>query len=114
MKFISEFNDINVNTAEYANVINNRFNIFIDLNIDNLLILIDEREDWFFIFLRGIHVSALATISIKNRITRVLPRGDVESDFNTLPFLSREHDNDRPGVLYYNSRYLQLGSSKTL
>ncbi len=45
VKPISEFNDIKVNIAEYTNVINDRFNIFIDFNIDNLLILIDGREN---------------------------------------------------------------------
>ena len=45
VKSISEFNDIDVNITEYADVINNRFNIFIDPNTDNLLVLIDERED---------------------------------------------------------------------
>jgi hypothetical protein len=45
MKSISEFNDIKINTAEYANVIDDRFNIFIDLNIDNLLILINGKEN---------------------------------------------------------------------
>jgi len=45
VKLISEFNDIDVNITEYADVINNRFNIFIDPNTDNLLVLIDERED---------------------------------------------------------------------
>ncbi len=104
MKSISEFNDIKVNIAEYINVINDRFNTFIDPNIDNLLILVNEKENWFSIFLiREIHISALTTISIENRITRVLPRGGVESDFNTFLSLSRKHDNDRPGILYYNS-----------
>ncbi len=42
---ISEFNKININTAEYANVLNDWFNIFINPNIDSLLVLIDESED---------------------------------------------------------------------
>ena len=45
VKPINEFNGIKVNIAEYTNVINDRFNIFIDFNIDNLLILIDGREN---------------------------------------------------------------------
>ena len=45
VKLINEFNDINVNIAEYVNVINNRFNIFINLNTDSLLVLVDGRED---------------------------------------------------------------------
>ncbi len=35
------------------------------------------------------HVSVLVTVSAENRITRVLPRGNTKSDFNTLPPLSR-------------------------
>jgi len=35
------------------------------------------------------YVSALATVSIENRIARVLSRGGAESDFNTFPSLSR-------------------------
>lgn len=42
----SESNEINIDTAEYANVLNDRFNIFINLNPDSLLILIDGDEDW--------------------------------------------------------------------
>jgi hypothetical protein len=45
IKSINEFNNINVDTAEYADIINNRFNIFIDLNTDSLLISINERKD---------------------------------------------------------------------
>jgi len=45
VKPISEFNDIKVNTVEYADVINNRFNTFIDFNVDNFLILVNGRED---------------------------------------------------------------------
>src|SRR6266511_4534048 len=37
VKLISEFNDINVNIVEYADVIDDRFNIFIDPNIDSFL-----------------------------------------------------------------------------
>jgi len=42
----------------------------------------------------------------------MLPRENVKSDFNTLLSLSREHDNDRSGVLYYNNKYLQLNPPK--
>ncbi len=45
VKPINEFNNINVDTIEYADVINNQFNTFIDPNTDNLLILIDGREN---------------------------------------------------------------------
>jgi len=45
VKLISEFNDINVNIVEYADVIDDRFNIFIDPNIDSFLVLVDGRED---------------------------------------------------------------------
>jgi len=45
VKLISEFNDINVDIAEYTDVINNRFNIFIDPNTDSLLILINKKEN---------------------------------------------------------------------
>jgi hypothetical protein len=41
----SESNEININTAEYANVLNDRFNIFINLNTDSLLIPIDGDEN---------------------------------------------------------------------
>jgi hypothetical protein len=41
----SEFNEININIAEYTNVLNDRFNIFINLNTDSLLIPIDGDED---------------------------------------------------------------------
>jgi len=104
VKPIGEFNDIKVNIVEYTNVIDDRFDIFIDSNIDSLLVLVDGIEDWFSVFLiRGIYVSALVTVSIENRIARVLPREGVESDFNIFFFLSRKHDDDRPGVLYYSS-----------
>ncbi len=43
VKLISEFNDIKVNIVEYADVINDWFNIFIDFNIDSLLVLVDGR-----------------------------------------------------------------------
>jgi hypothetical protein len=45
VKPIGEFNDIKINTAEYADVIDDRFNAFIDPNIDSLLVLVDGRED---------------------------------------------------------------------
>jgi hypothetical protein len=45
VKPINESNDINVNTAEYADVIDNRFDIFIDLTIDSLLVLMNGREN---------------------------------------------------------------------
>jgi hypothetical protein len=45
VKPIGEFNDIEVDTAEYADVINDRFNIFIDFNIDSLLVLVNGREN---------------------------------------------------------------------
>jgi hypothetical protein len=41
----SESNEINVNIAEYANVLDDRFNIFINPNTDNFLIPIDGNED---------------------------------------------------------------------
>jgi hypothetical protein len=41
----NEFNEININIAEYANVLDDRFNIFINLNTDSLLIPIDGDED---------------------------------------------------------------------
>jgi hypothetical protein len=44
VKPISEFNDIKVNTAEYADVINDRFDTFIDLNIDSLLVLVNGKK----------------------------------------------------------------------
>ncbi len=47
---ISEFNEININIVEYTNVLDDRFNIFINLNNNNLLILINESEDWLFVF----------------------------------------------------------------
>ena len=104
VKPINEFNGIKINIAEYTDVINDRFNIFIDPNIDNLLILVDGRENWFFVSLIWeIHVFILATIFIENRITRILPRGNVKSNFNTLPPFSRKHDDDRPGISHYNN-----------
>ena len=42
----SEFNEINIDIAEYANVFNDRFKIFINFNTDSLLIPIDGDEDW--------------------------------------------------------------------
>ncbi len=45
VKPISEFNGIEVNIAEYTDVINDQFNIFIDPNIDSLLILMDGKKD---------------------------------------------------------------------
>ena len=45
VKPIDEFNDIKVNIIEYADVIDDRFNTFIDPNIDSLLILVDGREN---------------------------------------------------------------------
>jgi len=45
VKPISEFNGIEVNIVEYTDVINDRFDIFIDPNIDSLLISVDGRED---------------------------------------------------------------------
>jgi hypothetical protein len=41
----SESNEINVDIAEYANVFDDRFNIFINPNTDSFLILIDGDED---------------------------------------------------------------------
>jgi hypothetical protein len=41
----SESNEINVNIAEYANVLNDRFNIFVNPNTDSLLIPIDGNEN---------------------------------------------------------------------
>jgi hypothetical protein len=104
VKFISEFNDIKVDITEYINVIDDRFNIFIDFNIDNFLIPINGRENWFFVFLiREIHVSILATISIENRITRILSRENAEFDFNIFLSLSRKHDDDRSDISYYSN-----------
>ncbi len=45
VKPINEFNDIDVDIVEYTDVINNRFDIFIDFNVDSLLVPINERED---------------------------------------------------------------------
>jgi hypothetical protein len=44
VKSIGEFNDIKINITEYADVIDDRFNIFIDLNIDNLLISVNGKK----------------------------------------------------------------------
>jgi hypothetical protein len=46
----SESNEININIAEYANVLDDRFNIFINLNIDNFLVLMNGDEDWLSVF----------------------------------------------------------------
>jgi hypothetical protein len=62
----------------------------------------------------GIHVSALATVSIENRIAQVPPRGGAESDFDTPPlFLPQAITIDR-AYRNYSSGYLQLGPPGTL
>ena len=45
VKPISEFNGIEIDTAEYADVIDDRFDTFIDPNVDSLLVPVDGRED---------------------------------------------------------------------
>ena len=42
---ISESNKIDVDIVEYANVFDDRFNIFINSNTDSFLVLIDKNED---------------------------------------------------------------------
>jgi hypothetical protein len=45
VKPISEFNDIKIDTAEYADVIDDRFNTFIDLNIDSFLVSVNGKKN---------------------------------------------------------------------
>ena len=103
----SESNEIDVDTAEYANVLDDRFDIFVNPNTDSLLIPIDGDEDWLLgegddlmlsstllwivsIPGSGIYVFALITVSIENRIAQISLRRGVEFDFDILLFFSRK------------------------